>query len=192
MTLDDHKSKVVNLQIIWCSSSDSQQYKSYFSMPEFIEFPTVITGQTAYAYFYPPSNPKYQLSKEEKPPLLLQSHGGPTDEAHGVLDLNIQYWTSRGWAFVDVNDGGSSGYGRKFRERLLGSWGIVDVNDCCSCVKFLVDNGKVDCERLCITGCSAGGYTTLATLAFRETFKAGASLFGIADLSSLRELSCLI
>ncbi|GFY89983.1 alpha/beta-Hydrolases superfamily protein [Actinidia rufa] len=115
------------------------------------------------------------------------SVGGPTDEAHGILNLNIQYWTSRGWAFVDVNYGGSTGYGREYRERLLGSWGIVDINDCCCCAKFLVDDGTVDGERLCITGCSAGGYTTLASLAFRETFKAGASLFGIADLKSLRD-----
>ncbi|KAI8011664.1 Anaphase-promoting complex subunit 7 [Camellia lanceoleosa] len=127
-----------------------------------------------------------QASQEEKPPLLLESHGGPTDEAHGILNLNIQYWMSRGWSFVDVNYGGSTGYGREYRERLLGSWGIVNVNDCCSCAKYLVDDGKVDGERICITGCSAGGYTTLASLAFRETFKAGASLFGIADLNSLR------
>ncbi|KAK1369619.1 putative Acylamino-acid-releasing enzyme [Heracleum sosnowskyi] len=184
VTLSNQKSAVVDFQIIW-SSLDSKPYESYFSIPELIEFPTNVADKTAYAFFYPPSNPKYKLNKEEKPPLLLQSHGGPTDEAHGILDLNIQYYTSRGWAFVDVNYGGSSGYGRDYRERLLGSWGTVDVDDCCSCVKFLVDEGKVDSARLCITGCSAGGYTTLATLAFREIFKAGASLFGIADLSSL-------
>ncbi|KAA8536168.1 hypothetical protein F0562_028646 [Nyssa sinensis] len=186
VALDDHKSKAVDFQIIWSSSSDSEKYKSYFSLPKLIEFPTDVSGQNAYAYFYPPCNPDYQASQEEKPPLLLETHGGPTDEARGALNLGIQYWTSRGWAFVDVNYGGSTGYGREYRERLLGSWGIVDVNDCCRCANFLVDDGKVDGERLCITGCSAGGYTTLATLAFRETFKAGASLFGIADLNSLR------
>ncbi|KAK3024533.1 hypothetical protein RJ639_043725 [Escallonia herrerae] len=185
VTLNDHKSKVVDFQIMWCSSSDSQKYKTYFSMPELIKFPTSVTGQKAYAYFYPPCNSDYQADPEEKPPLVLESHGGPTDEARGILNLRIQYWTSRGWAFVDVNYGGSTGYGREYRERLLGSWGIVDVNDCCSCAKFLVDHGKVDGECICITGCSAGGYTTLASLAFRETFKAGASLFGIADLKSL-------
>ncbi|CAL5333685.1 unnamed protein product [Camellia sinensis] len=186
VVLNDQKSNPINFQIIWSCSSETDKYKSYFSSPKLIEFPTDVAGQNAYAYFYPPCNPHYQASQEEKPPLLLESHGGPTDEAHGILNLNIQYWTSRGWSFVDVNYGGSTGYGREYRERLLGSWGIVDVNDCCSCAKYLVDDGKVDGERICITGCSAGGYTTLASLAFRETFKAGASLFGIADLNSLR------
>ncbi|XP_023739411.1 uncharacterized protein LOC111887467 [Lactuca sativa] len=187
VTLDDQASKVVDFKIVWSSSPTSSNYKSYFSTPEFIEFPTQVSGEKAYAYYYPPTNPKYQASQEEKPPLLLQTHGGPTDEAHGILNLNIQFWTSRGWAFVDVNYGGSTGYGRKFRERLLKQWGIVDVNDSCSCAQFLVDNGKVDGERLCITGESAGGYTTLATLAFKNTFKAGSSLYGIADLKSLKE-----
>ncbi|KAG6784535.1 hypothetical protein POTOM_010232 [Populus tomentosa] len=186
VNLDDYGSKVVDFKIIWSSSPDSLKYKSYFSLPELIEFPTEVPGQNAYAYFYPPSNPIYQASQEEKPPLLLKSHGGPTSETRGILSLSIQYWTSRGWAFVDVNYGGSTGYGREYRERLLNKWGIVDVNDCCSCGKFLVDNGKVDRERLCITGGSAGGYTTLAALAFKETFKAGASLYGVADLSMLR------
>ncbi|XAR59475.1 Bleomycin hydrolase [Bertholletia excelsa] len=185
VVLDDQKSNSIDFQIIWSCSPDTEKYNSYFSLPELIEFPTDNAGQNAYAYFYPPRNPSYQGSQEEKPPLLLESHGGPTDEAHGILNLSIQYWTSRGWAFVDVNYRGSTGYGREYRERLLGSWGIVDVDDCCSCAKFLVDKGKVDAERLCIAGCSAGGYTTLASLAFRETFKAGASLFGIADLKTL-------
>ncbi|XP_004248740.1 dipeptidyl-peptidase 5 [Solanum lycopersicum] len=185
--LDDHMSNVVDFSIMWSSSSDIDKYIPYFSHPEFIEFPTDVAGQNAYAYFYPPCNPEYNGSQEEKPPLLLESHGGPTDEARGTLNLSIQYWTSRGWAFVDVNYGGSTGYGRAYRERLLGKWGIVDINDCCSCAKYLVDEGKVDGKRLCITGCSAGGYTTLASLAFRDTFRAGASLFGIADLKSLSD-----
>ncbi|CAI9289631.1 unnamed protein product [Lactuca saligna] len=174
VTLDEQALKVVDFKIVWSSSPTSSNYKSYFSTPEFIEFPTQVSGEKAYAYYYPPTNPKYQANQEEKPPLLLQTHGGPTDEAHGILNLNIQFWTSRG-------------YGRKFRERLLKQWGIVDVNDSCSCAQFLVDNGKVDGERLCITGESAGGYTTLATLAFKNTFKAGSSLYGIADLKSLKE-----
>ncbi|PHT36526.1 hypothetical protein CQW23_24226 [Capsicum baccatum] len=185
--LDDHMSDVVEFSIMWSSSSDIDKYISYFSLPELIEFPTDVAGQNAYAYFYPPCNPEYNGSQEEKPPLLLESHGGPTGEAYGTLSLSIQYWTSRGWAFVDVNYGGSTGYGRAYRERLLGKWGIVDINDCCSCAKYLVDEGKVDGKRLCITGCSAGGYTTLASLAFRDTFRAGASLFGIADLKSLSD-----
>ncbi|RZC67247.1 hypothetical protein C5167_010937 [Papaver somniferum] len=187
VTLDQSKVESVDFSIMWSSSPDSRKYRSNFSIPEPIEFPTEVSGQKAYAYFYPPSNRKYQASDEEKPPLLLTVHGGPTAETRGILDLNVQYWTSRGWAVVDVNYGGSTGYGREYRQRLLGNWGVVDVNDCCSCAKFLVDNGMVDEERLCITGKSAGGYTTLASLAFRHTFKAGASLFGISDLNSLNE-----
>ncbi|PIN12817.1 Dipeptidyl aminopeptidase [Handroanthus impetiginosus] len=186
VNLDDEKSKAVDFKIIWSSSSISSSYRPYISSPELIEFPTEVPGENAYAYFYPPTNPCFQASPDEKPPLLLESHGGPTAEARGILDLSIQYWTSRGWAFVDVNYGGSTGYGHAYRDRLLGRWGIVDVNDCCSCAKFLVDGGKVDGERLCITGGSAGGYTTLAALAFRDTFKAGASLYGVADLGLLR------
>ncbi|KAL6212497.1 hypothetical protein ACLB2K_017717 [Fragaria x ananassa] len=184
--LDDHKSKAVDFKTLWSSSPDCLKYESYFSLPKFIEFPTEVPGKTAFAFFYPPSNSDYQATIDEKPPLLLGSHGGPTFESRGILNLSIQYWTSRGWAFVDVNYGGSTGYGREYRERLLGKWGIVDINDCCSCARYLVDSGMVDGERLCATGESAGGYTTLAALAFRDTFKAGASLYGIADLRMLK------
>ncbi|KAJ8526487.1 hypothetical protein K7X08_028964 [Anisodus acutangulus] len=186
VTLDDQRTKVIDFKIMWSSSSISEMYNSYYSRPELIKFPTDVPGQSAYAYFYPPTNPDCQASHGEKPPLLLRSHGGPTAEARGGLNLSVQYWTSRGWAYVDVNYGGSTGYGREYRERLLGSWGIVDVNDCCNCAKFLVDSGRVDGERLCITGSSAGGYTTLAALAFKDVFKAGASLYGIGDLQLLR------
>ncbi|KAJ6815878.1 uncharacterized protein M6B38_418560 [Iris pallida] len=186
VTLDESLAKAIKFSIVWSSSPEITKYKAYFSLPELVEFPTEVPGQNAYAYFYPPSNPRYSGTSDEKPPLLVKSHGGPTAETRGILDLNVQYWTSRGWAFVDVNYGGSTGYGRDYRERLLGKWGIVDVNDCCSCAKFLAESGKVDGERLCITGRSAGGYTTLACLAFRDTFKAGASLYGVADLSLLK------
>ncbi|XP_020704574.1 uncharacterized protein LOC110115629 [Dendrobium catenatum] len=186
ITLDSNNKQVPLFSVIWSSSTDAAKYKSYFSLPEIVKFPTG-TGEDAYAYFYSPSNPDYQAPVDEKPPLIVKSHGGPTSETRGILDLNIQYWTSRGWAFVDVNYGGSTGYGREYRERLLGQWGVVDVNDCCQCARFLVEEGKVDKKRLCITGRSAGGYTTLACLAFTETFKAGASLYGVADLSLLRE-----
>ncbi|KAG8377647.1 hypothetical protein BUALT_Bualt08G0054700 [Buddleja alternifolia] len=180
---------IVNRQSLnfYIIKSFSPEMKPYISSPELIEFPTEVPGESAYAYFYPPTNPLFQASQDEKPPLLLESHGGPTVETRGILNFSIQYWTSRGWAFVDVNYGGSTGYGRKYRDRVLGRWGIVDVNDCCSCAKFLVDSGKVDGESLCITGGSAGGYTTLAALAFTNTFKAGASLYGVADLKSLRD-----
>ncbi|XP_050365718.1 uncharacterized protein LOC126784289 [Argentina anserina] len=186
VTLDDHKSKAVDFKIRWSSSPDCLKYESYFSTPKFIKFPTEVPGQTAFAFFYPPSNSDYQATPDEKPPLLLGSHGGPTFESRGILNLSIQYWTSRGWAFVDVNYGGSTGYGREYRERLLGKWGVVDVNDCCSCARYLVNSQMVDGERLCATGESAGGYTTLAALAFKDTFKAGASLYGIADLRMLK------
>ncbi|PWZ06956.1 hypothetical protein Zm00014a_020369 [Zea mays] len=138
VTLDEKRTMATDFSIVWSSSEDVAQYESYFSLPEFVEFPTVINGQHAYAYFYAPYNNVFQGSSDEKPPLLVRTHGGPTDEARGVLDLSVQYWTSRGWAFVDVNYGGSSGYGREFRERLLAQWGVVDVNDCCSCAAFLI------------------------------------------------------
>ncbi|XP_004964876.1 uncharacterized protein LOC101764724 isoform X2 [Setaria italica] len=186
VTLNESKTKVVNFSIVWSSSPDVTQYKPFFSTPELVEFPTSKPGQKAYAYFYPPSNPNFQGLPDEKPPLLVKTHGGPTAETRAILDLSVQYWTSRGWAYVDVNYGGSTGYGREYRERLLEKWGIVDVDDCCGCARFLVESGKVDGRRLCITGRSAGGYTTLASLAFRDTFKAGASLYGVGDLTLLR------
>ncbi|CAN6483874.1 unnamed protein product [Victoria cruziana] len=183
--LDENCTRAVEFSTVWSSFNSSLESMSCISRPEMTEFPTEIPGEKAYAYFYPPSSNSYEAGPEEKPPLLMKSHGGPTSETRGILDLSIQYWTSRGWAFVDVNYGGSTGYGREYRERLLKSWGIVDVNDCCSCAKFLVDTGKVDSKRLCIFGRSAGGYTALACLAFKQIFKAGASLFGVADLTLL-------
>ncbi|KAL6861818.1 hypothetical protein ACP4OV_017518 [Aristida adscensionis] len=186
VTLDEKRTTATDFSIVWSSSADVAKYESHFSLPEFVEFPTVIPDQRAYAYFYAPYSHTFQGSSDEKPPLLVRTHGwiswpatcGPTDEARGVLDLSVQYWTTRGWAFVDVNYGGSSGYGREFRERLLGQWGVVDVNDCCSCATFLVETGRVDGQRVCVTGESAGGFTTLACLAFRQSFKAGSSLYG--------------
>uniref|UniRef100_A0A453R3X0 Peptidase S9 prolyl oligopeptidase catalytic domain-containing protein n=2 Tax=Aegilops tauschii subsp. strangulata TaxID=200361 RepID=A0A453R3X0_AEGTS len=138
VTLDENKTKVISFSIVWSSSPNVMQYRSFFSTPEFIEFPTSSPGQKAYAYFYPPLNPMFEGLPDEKPPLLVKTHGGPTAETRGVLDLSVQYWTSRGWAFLDVNYGGSTGYGREYRERLLKKWGIVDVDDCCSCARFLV------------------------------------------------------
>ncbi|KAL6861819.1 hypothetical protein ACP4OV_017519 [Aristida adscensionis] len=184
--LNESKTKVIDFPVVWSASSAVGQFKPFFSTPEIVEFATSVPGQKAYAYFYPPSNPNFKGLPDEKPPLLVKTHGGPTAETRAVLDLSVQYWTSRGWAYVDVNYGGSTGYGREYRERLLEKWGIVDVDDCCTCARFLVESGKVDGQRLCITGRSAGGYTTLAALAFRDTFKAGASLYGVGDLTLLR------
>jgi len=156
----------------------------YLSVPQAIEFPTE-NGRTAHALFYPPQNREYAAPPDERPPLLVKSHGGPTSAAITSLTLGTQYWTSRGIAVLDVNYGGSSGYGRAYRDRLKGQWGIVDVDDCTNGALFLVKQGLVDGDRLAITGGSAGGYTTLCALTFREVFKAGASHCGISDLEAL-------
>lgn len=156
----------------------------YLSVPQPIEFPTE-GGLTAHAYFYPPVNLDYAAPPGEVPPLLVKSHGGPTSAAVTTLSLSWQYWTSRGIAVLDVNYGGSTGYGREYRRRLDGEWGIVDVDDCGNGALFLVREGKVDGERLMIDGSSAGGYTTLCALTFRNLFRAGASFFGVGDAEAL-------
>jgi len=156
----------------------------YLSEARPVEFPTE-RGLTAHGYFYPPKNRDFVAPANEKPPLLVMSHGGPTSSSSGSLKYSIQYWTSRGIAVLDVNYGGSSGYGRAYRERLNGQWGIVDVDDCANGARYLAERGEVDGNRLAIRGGSAGGYTTLCALTFRDTFKAGASHYGISDLESL-------
>jgi dipeptidyl aminopeptidase/acylaminoacyl peptidase len=161
--------------------------QAWFSVPEPIAFPTS-GGRTAHALFYPPTNPNVAHSPDEdgdKPPLLVFIHGGPTAAARPMLQLGIQYWTSRGFAVVDVNYGGSTGYGRSYLRQLDDNWGIIDLDDCVAAARWLADQGRVDPERLAIRGGSAGGYTTLAALAFRDTFAAGASHFGVADLEAL-------
>ncbi|PSB16180.1 S9 family peptidase [Phormidesmis priestleyi ULC007] len=159
---------------------------SYLSAPEAIEFPTE-NGLTAYALYYAPKNRDYTAPNGERPPLLVKSHGGPTASTSASLNLGIQYWTSRGFAVLDVNYGGSTGYGRAYRQRLNNQWGIVDVDDCANGAKYLTAQGKVDGDRLVIAGGSAGGYTTLCALTFRNTFKAGASYYGVSDLKALAE-----
>ncbi|MDQ3668424.1 MAG: S9 family peptidase [Acidobacteriota bacterium] len=156
----------------------------YFSSPRAVEFPTT-DGLTAHGFFYPPQNPDYLAPDGERPPLLVKSHGGPTSAAATALSLTIQYWTSRGIAVLDVNYGGSTGYGRAYRERLRDQWGVVDVDDCANGARYLVSEGEVDGNRLMITGGSAGGYTTLCALTFRDTFKAGASHYGVSDAETL-------
>ena len=162
-------------------AQNTQIDPSYISSPELIEFPTE-NALTAYAYYYPPQNADYQAPAGELPPLLVISHGGPTGAASSTLKLSTQFWTSRGFGVVDVNYGGSSGYGRAYRARLNGQWGIVDVDDCVNAAQYLVKRGRVDGNRLTIQGGSAGGYTTLCALAFRDAFKAGASHFGVSNL----------
>jgi len=163
-------------------SSTVQVHSGYLSIPDPIEFPTE-GGRTAHAFYYAPVNCDYQSPANESPPLLVRSHGGPTSAASRDFSLSIQYWTSRGFAVVDVNYGGSTGYGRQYRNRLRGNWGIVDVDDCVNAAQHLVRQGLADHDRLAIDGGSAGGYTTLCALAFRNVFTAGASLYGLSDLT---------
>lgn len=151
-----------------------------------ISFPSR-DGRTAHALFYPPANGSFTGPAQERPPLVVMSHGGPTDAARSSFDLKIQFWTSRGFAVVDVDYAGSTGYGRSYRDLLRGQWGVVDVEDCCAAAEYLVDQGLVDGDRLVIRGRSAGGFTTLAALAFTDTFKAGANHFGVSDMRSLEE-----
>ena len=158
----------------------------YFSIPRPIEFATE-KGLTAYALYYPPANPLCCASPDERPPLLVISHGGPTSETKVQLSLPIQYWTSRGFAVVDVNYGGSTGYGREYRERLRGNWGLVDVIDCINAARYLIARGEVDGARTAIRGRSAGGYTTLRALTWQDFFGAGASYYGVAELEGLAE-----
>jgi dipeptidyl aminopeptidase/acylaminoacyl peptidase len=165
-------------------SRDDDLDPGYFAVPRPLEFPTE-NGQTAHAIFYPPQNRDYVADEIEKPPLLVMSHGGPTSASSMSLQYSIQYWTSRGIAVLDINYRGSSGYGRAYRERLKGRWGIVDVDDCVNGARYLAQTGQVDGNRLAIRGGSAGGYTTLCALTFRDTFKAGASHYGISDLEAL-------
>ena len=156
----------------------------YISEPRPIEFPTE-NGMTAHALFYPPANPEFAGPAGELPPLVVMSHGGPTAATSSLFDVRIQYFTSRGIAVVDVNYRGSTGYGRQYREHLAGQWGIVDVDDCINAGRWLAEQGEVDGDRMVIRGGSAGGYTTLAALTFRDTFAAGASYYGVADAEAL-------
>jgi dipeptidyl aminopeptidase/acylaminoacyl peptidase len=167
-------------------SSSVEVDKGYLSIPQQVEFPTE-HGLTAHAFFYPPTNCDYEAPTNERAPLIVISHGGPTSATTTTLKLSIQYWTSRGFGVLDVNYGGSTGYGRAYRERLNGQWGVVDVDDCANGARYLVKRGEADGNRLIIRGGSAGGYTTLAALTFREVFKAGASYYGISDLELLEQ-----
>jgi dipeptidyl aminopeptidase/acylaminoacyl peptidase len=165
-------------------SSSVEVEAGYLSVPQALEFPTA-QGQTAHAFYYPPRNQDFAAPAGERPPLVVRSHGGPTGSTSAVLRLELQYWTSRGIAVLDVNYGGSTGHGRDYRERLRGRWGIVDVDDCVNGARFLVERGLADGRRVAIRGGSAGGYTTLAALTFRDFFRAGASHYGVSDLEAL-------
>ena len=157
---------------------------AYFPEPESIEFPTE-GNTTAHAFYYPPTNPDFTGPDGDKPPLLVISHGGPTSATRATRSLSTAYWTSRGFGVVDVNYGGSTGYGRDYRTRLNEQWGIVDVQDCMNAAKYLAARGDVDAERIAVRGGSAGGYTTLVALTQYDFFAAGASYYGVADLEAL-------
>ena len=163
------------------AASDTHIDPGYFSIPRSVEFPTE-HGLTAHAVYFGPKNRDFTAPRGTKPPLLVHCHGGPTSEVRATYDLEIQYWTSRGFAWVDVNYGGSTGYGRAYRERLHLDWGVVDVDDCINAAKHLVHEGLVDGDRVAIGGGSAGGFTTLLALTKHDFFKAGSCLYGLGDL----------
>ncbi|HKF12916.1 MAG TPA: S9 family peptidase [Xanthobacteraceae bacterium] len=156
----------------------------YLTRVESVEFPTT-GGETAFGLFYPPRNPDYVPRAEERPPLLVKCHGGPTAAASSTLNLGIQYWTSRGIAVLDVNYRGSTGFGRPYRDRLALNWGVIDVDDCIAGARFLAAQDRVDGKRCVISGGSAGGYTTLAALTFRDFFQGGSSYYGVSDIAAL-------
>ncbi len=178
-------------------STDIEIDPGYISVAQAIEFPTTLPttdhrppttiSPTAHAFYYPPTNKDFVAPDGELPPLIVEIHGGPTSQTYPIFSLGHQYWTSRGFAVLDVNYGGSTGYGREYRERLRNNWGVVDVEDCVNGAKYLVEQGLADPKRLCITGGSAGGYTTLAALTFKDIFSAGASHYGVSDLQALDE-----
>lgn len=171
---------------VLAKSTDLEIDPGYLPEPEVIEYPTN-DDLTAFMVYYPPKNKDHSLPPGELPPLLVQIHGGPTSRTSVGWSLGKAYWTSRGFAVADINYGGSTGYGRKYRDRLKGSWGVVDVDDCCNAAKYLAAAGLVDPKRLTITGGSAGGYTTLACMAFRDVFSAGTSHYGVADCELLAQ-----
>jgi dipeptidyl aminopeptidase/acylaminoacyl peptidase len=158
--------------------------EAYLSRPEAVSFPTS-GGVSAHGLYYPPGSPDFEGRSDERPPLIVMSHGGPTSAASTALSLPLQFWTSRGFAVLDVNYRGSSGYSRAVREALTGRWGLADVEDCIAGAHHLVARGSVDGQRLLIRGGSAGGYTTLCALVFHRAFRAGASYYGVSDLEAL-------
>jgi dipeptidyl aminopeptidase/acylaminoacyl peptidase len=165
-------------------SAENVLESEWISEPEAIEYPTS-DGARAHGFFYAPMSPRARAPAGERPPVIVLSHGGPTGATSTMLEPRVQYWTTRGFAVMDVNYRGSTGYGRAYRDALRGRWGVVDVEDCVHAAGALVDDDRVDVERLIIRGGSAGGYTTLAALAFHDRFCAGASHYGVSDLEAL-------
>ena len=190
-----HETEVVTVSLSGDSTPQRQVVRAARDLgldPELLGTPEAITFATggddsdeAHALYYRPVNPAHVAASGERPPLLVMAHGGPTAAARRQLQLGVLYWTSRGFAVVDVDYRGSTGYGRSYREALNGAWGKADVEDCVAAARYLVDRGDVDPARLAIRGGSAGGFTVLAALAFHDTFAAGASSYGVADLEAL-------
>ncbi|MCR4346973.1 MAG: S9 family peptidase [Sulfuricaulis sp.] len=170
-------------EILRASLTDIPE-SGYLSAPQTLTYPTA-HGDTAHAWYYPPTNQDFHATADSMPPLLVLSHGGPTSAASSSLNLRIQYWTSRGFAVVDVNYRGSTGYGRAYRHRLDGQWGVADVEDCMAAAQHIVERGLADKDRLAIRGGSAGGYTTLCALTFHRLFRVGAAYYGVSDLEAL-------
>lgn len=167
-------------------SSDLTMATESISMPQAIHF-TNSSAQTVHGFFYPPMHQNYQGETDSKPPLIVMCHGGPTGSTNPSFNLKAQYWTNRGFAVFDVNYSGSTGYGRAYRRRLYKQWGVADVDDLCKGAEYLIEQGWVDSNKIAIRGNSAGGYSVLAALTFHDTFTAGASLYGVGDLSALTE-----
>ena len=176
--LEDRRRYVIRRSVHLSLDSDE------LSFPRHITF-AAQGEEGAHAFYYPPANPEIVAAADQRPPLIVKGHGGPTSAASTALDLRTQFWTSRGFAVLDVNYRGSTGFGRPYRNQLKGSWGVADVQDCIAGAKHLVEQGLADPERLIITGRSAGGYTTLAALTFEDVFRAGTSYYGISDLEAL-------
>lgn len=156
----------------------------YLEPPQSLEIPS-FEGRVTHAFYYPPASADHTGPADERPPLIVTSHGGPTSMSGSSLRPSLRYWTSRGFAVVDVNYGGSTGFGRSYMDALKGRWGIVDVQDCVAAARHLCELGLVDANRMAIRGASASGFTTLCALAFHDVFKAGASYFGVSDLAGL-------
>lgn len=156
---------------------------SWISLPQAIEYPS-LEGKIGYGFFYPPRNPNVAI-QEDPPPLIVRCHGGPTSRSYAIFSLEALFWTSRGFALLDVNYGGSTGYGREYIRRLESKWGVLDVADVLSAAHEMVERGKVDPHHLFVRGGSAGGYTVLCTLAHDHTFSGGTSYYGVSDLELL-------
>lgn len=178
LDLKSHKVEIIK------KSRELDFEEGMISVGEQIAFPTN-DGKKAYAFFYPPQNPHIQGPANERPPLLVRCHGGPTYNVTNALNLEIQYWTSRGFGVLDVNYRGSVGYGREYREELNGNWGRVDVNDCCDAALYLAHQGLIDHNRMAIKGGSAGGYLALSAVSFRDVFQGAVSYYGISDLEKM-------